>query len=383
MFAFSLSDIAKSAVARSAARDRIAELDLEIEALHSAFIQRIQERKHLSQALASYSYPVVTLPAEITSEIFTQFLPSEAERPSLVGPLSPSFLLQICRQWRDVALTTPALWSTMNLDVDDSGRQDRQLHVLDCWFQRSGHCPLSISIMSWSEQVPAAAVTPLAEAISAHASRIRDMEIRLPYERLGCFTNAMPLLHSVTVGPTQFLSASIHVSEELQLKLFADAPSLKDVVLSNFFNPFCIALPWSQFTSLTASLFCNEAAEILRQSPILEICNIDVYDPRRSLPTISSIPPLSSLHSLRLVWEGEEGSPGDVASLEQFFSTLALPALESLVVSEYFLGDDPVAAILARRPQGYPRRIEIYDAHTEDGVFTMAFPNAEVSVESA
>ncbi|KAJ7633254.1 hypothetical protein FB45DRAFT_1148910, partial [Roridomyces roridus] len=135
-------------VARSAARDRIAELDLEIEDLQHSLEPRLHERSQLCQSLASHRYPVLTLPAEVTSEIFTQFLPPFPQRPSLVGPLSPSFLLRICRQWRDIALGTPALWSTMELDIDSEDKKlhARQLGLLDSWLQRSGHCPLSIAL---------------------------------------------------------------------------------------------------------------------------------------------------------------------------------------------------------------------------------------------
>ncbi|KAJ6479467.1 hypothetical protein C8R47DRAFT_1019155, partial [Mycena vitilis] len=54
--------------------------------------------------------PVLTLPTETISEIFIQFFPSYPSRPPLTGNLSPRLLTQICRSWRQIALTTPSIW---------------------------------------------------------------------------------------------------------------------------------------------------------------------------------------------------------------------------------------------------------------------------------
>ncbi|KAJ7165750.1 hypothetical protein C8R46DRAFT_827033, partial [Mycena filopes] len=54
-------------------------------------------------------YPVLTLPNEITSKISTACLPTDG----LVCPAPhavPLLLAQICRHWRDVALSTSELW---------------------------------------------------------------------------------------------------------------------------------------------------------------------------------------------------------------------------------------------------------------------------------
>ncbi|KAJ7705931.1 hypothetical protein B0H14DRAFT_2415857, partial [Mycena olivaceomarginata] len=53
--------------------------------------------------------PVLTLPNEIISEIFVQFLPVYPLSSPSTGPFSPTLLTQICRRWREIALTTPLL----------------------------------------------------------------------------------------------------------------------------------------------------------------------------------------------------------------------------------------------------------------------------------
>ncbi|KAJ7769247.1 hypothetical protein B0H14DRAFT_2967785 [Mycena olivaceomarginata] len=73
-----------------------------------------------SGATQSYRYPVLTLPNEIVGQIFAHVLPihraPSVQTPPLRGPDSPTLLAQICRQWRDVALETPALWRALSLN---------------------------------------------------------------------------------------------------------------------------------------------------------------------------------------------------------------------------------------------------------------------------
>ncbi|KAJ7667265.1 hypothetical protein B0H17DRAFT_836591, partial [Mycena rosella] len=54
-------------------------------------------------------YPVLTLPPEIVSQIFVNCLPIHGRvRPS--PTTAPLTLTQICHHWREIALSTSALW---------------------------------------------------------------------------------------------------------------------------------------------------------------------------------------------------------------------------------------------------------------------------------
>ncbi|KAJ7703692.1 hypothetical protein B0H17DRAFT_901456, partial [Mycena rosella] len=54
-------------------------------------------------------YPVLTLPNEITSRIFIDYLASHGRiRPFM--RTAPLLLAQICRPWREIALSTCKLW---------------------------------------------------------------------------------------------------------------------------------------------------------------------------------------------------------------------------------------------------------------------------------
>ncbi|KAJ7277511.1 hypothetical protein C8J57DRAFT_1007682, partial [Mycena rebaudengoi] len=56
--------------------------------------------------------PILTLPPEIGSEIFLQCLPGVVYPISSEVPLS---LLGICRAWNALALSTPALWTRIDI----------------------------------------------------------------------------------------------------------------------------------------------------------------------------------------------------------------------------------------------------------------------------
>ncbi|KAJ7651036.1 hypothetical protein FB45DRAFT_1050857 [Roridomyces roridus] len=296
------------------------------------------EREKFQQTLADYKYPVLTLPTEVTSEIFTRCLLPWPQRPEFKGPHSPSFLLRICRQWRDVALGTPELWSTMRLDIKAHiGPRLRadQLRSLKSWLQRSGDCPLSI------------------DAILRHASRWQALEICLPLHNLRSIKGSRPLLRSLTMG-TNRLS------------------------LLTFFNPFYITLPWSQITSVTAGLYVYEAAEIMRNAGALETLTVVVHGVDGPIPPISAIPPLPSLHTLIL---SPSGRADESMGMSALFDALILPGLRFLSTHESFLGRDSVAAISALRPTGYLLRIRIFAASASRGVYQKAFPHTQFVVE--
>ncbi|KAJ7633148.1 hypothetical protein FB45DRAFT_522992 [Roridomyces roridus] len=365
--------MASSALA--ATRARIAQLGAEMEKLQRLMDSLLAEREKCHQTLADYKYPILTLPAEITSEIFLQFLPSYPERSRVIGPHSPSFLLQICRQWRDVALTTPALWSTVELilRVDSSRYHAQQLDLLKMWLQRSGNCSLSVlleSIIGVDDD--RTIVEECIDALLCHASRWQDMEIILSPEGLRKIAGSMPLLHSLTIG-----MESREERPKTPVALFTDAPALKRVLLYGSFDPFLVALPWFQITTLRAeALYAKEAIEILRHATMLEDCSLDILSNDSPEPsTASSIPPLP-LRSLRLQSVG-----AFTDEMHQLFKALRLPVLQTLSVREDFLGPDPVATLAAVCRNGYPHEIEVIRPRTSRESYAGAFPLASFTFD--
>ncbi|KAJ7122296.1 hypothetical protein C8R44DRAFT_590585, partial [Mycena epipterygia] len=53
-------------------------------------------------------YPILTIPSELTSEIFLHCLPDEPVSAS--ASTAPMLLGMVCREWRFVAHGDPRLW---------------------------------------------------------------------------------------------------------------------------------------------------------------------------------------------------------------------------------------------------------------------------------
>ncbi|KAJ7487102.1 hypothetical protein FB451DRAFT_1127328 [Mycena latifolia] len=73
------------------------------------------------------------------SEIFWFCLPS---RPGPLTREAPLLLGNICKEWRNVALSTPQLWKYIHLDEP---RSEGICLLLETWLTRGRGCPLSSS----------------------------------------------------------------------------------------------------------------------------------------------------------------------------------------------------------------------------------------------
>ncbi|KAJ7676235.1 hypothetical protein B0H14DRAFT_2256942, partial [Mycena olivaceomarginata] len=95
---------------------RLAELDTHIQEHRGTLHDLEQARTALERELhATATFPVLDLPVEIGAKIFVHCLPSSAN----VGwcrsiheyeHTAPLVLTSVCRNWRDIAHTAPALW---------------------------------------------------------------------------------------------------------------------------------------------------------------------------------------------------------------------------------------------------------------------------------
>ena len=117
-------------------------MDLEPSISESALLA---EQSQVQESFDGYIYPVLTLPNEITSEIFICFLPDYPATPPLTGLASPTTLTHVCRQWRAVALATPVLWRAIKFHTGRTTHAQIR-RISDEWMKRAGSCSLSIDI---------------------------------------------------------------------------------------------------------------------------------------------------------------------------------------------------------------------------------------------
>ncbi|KAJ7176975.1 hypothetical protein C8R46DRAFT_1077910 [Mycena filopes] len=308
----------------AAARARVAELEAQHLRLHDQHcLPDLELEKHLAQErLDTYHYPVLTLPNEITTEIFTHFVPALPLRPPLIGIASPTVLTQICRAWRDIAISTPTLWRAMsltNLNIPFVSA----VELADLWIRRSRSCRLSIEI-----DYPARGqhgVSSLLLRLFEEAARLEDLKLDTRTAHLPATPRPMPLLRHLDLSLISDLSNT-------NIVLFRDAPELRTVRL-NHQAAADLQLPWAQLTSVAlTAVFAYECAAVLRQTPNVLHCELSLMKQITSPPATELT--LPSLQSLVL----DHVEPFFFAYLQ----TLTLPVLRNLTIPESFLGEDPI-----------------------------------------
>ncbi|KAJ7896344.1 hypothetical protein B0H14DRAFT_2333362 [Mycena olivaceomarginata] len=97
--------------------------------------------------------PLARLPLEISSEIFLQCIRvnpnctarqgNPSPRPMAGARQVPMLLLNVCNAWSAIALSTPAVWSAIQINFPCT---EGLTQLLPIWFQCAGNQPLYISL---------------------------------------------------------------------------------------------------------------------------------------------------------------------------------------------------------------------------------------------
>ncbi|KAJ7938390.1 hypothetical protein B0H13DRAFT_1698519 [Mycena leptocephala] len=307
-------------------RARVADLDAQISHLERS-LSALREEKMLAQErLDSYRYPVLTLPNEIVSKIFIHFLPAYPDYPPLTGLLSPTLLTHVCRTWQEIALGTPALWSTITSYISRIPLE-KKVQIFDIWLARSRFFPLSLQIIAETD------AAEILAAVVPHRARWEHLELSfLSSSRLPVIDGAMPLLRHLDLFLSDFSAVATEVFA------FREVPLLRTVVLNDV-AASSIVLSWAQLTSLTLlGVYPREYVPILQKTTNLVHCELEVcFDGDNDQPGPDI--PLLCLESLTV-----DASSSPVTG---FLETFNVPALRRLKISEGFIEPDPIESLTA------------------------------------
>ncbi|KAJ6610434.1 hypothetical protein B0H10DRAFT_417444 [Mycena sp. CBHHK59/15] len=286
-------------------------------------------RKNIQRQLDSLVvYPILTLPVEITSQIFIHSLPAEDAQPSTCN--APLLLLEICRAWRQIAISTPSLWATLNLDMcelDASFWDVKQFQrCIYGWLDRARGNPLFVSLREWVNPDDERFIVTQGrlEFISRFAHHLQSLKLHVSEDHLDDISSRLtfPLLRKLSLGLPIALNPEGH---SLMVEVFEKAPKLRELHLSGEIKPNLISLPWDQLLIFRGDdFYVYEGLEVLRLAPNLVECTLSdlVYyylndDHEAVQPVVHSC-----LRSLTLI----EGS-------NAILRFLTLPALQSLRLS--------------------------------------------------
>ncbi|KAJ7725970.1 hypothetical protein B0H16DRAFT_1894963 [Mycena metata] len=302
-------------------RVRLAEIRENLALLH-------EEQISIQKALAAVTYPVLTLPPEITSEIFVQctahYIDNKPDSQS-----APLVLTYVCKAWRDIAVHETRLWRSFRVAFYEPERYSIQtrhtLNLVRTYLERAGTGPLDMHIMHvhlhprtdspWT-------VDPLLHDIIRRSSQWHKVFLSLPWfilaehfrDKMDFSTLETLALAGATDGPSRLCPISA----------FAAAPKLRDVTLYNCATPSIIALPWVQLTRFDVRGYNAETClEVLRLAPNLISCAFHGPHRRDAVPDILP-PPHRQLRHLTICGSG----------LNALLSRLTLPKLEEITIEE-------------------------------------------------
>ncbi|KAL0568739.1 hypothetical protein V5O48_013248, partial [Marasmius crinis-equi] len=305
--------------------------------------------------------PMRRMPDDILREIFVRCLPIDAlpARDLLEAPL---LLTRICRFWREVVITTPALWNSIHIllptvfrhDLLDDGFEglvERRFEGTKLWLERSGSLPLSIffsanlecncipslnATTEWLRANPiiAESMRRLMQLFLRYYFRWRRVTFHVPAPILQCddievLSSHSPYLESLELRPT-FRELGPH--DNLACHMLR-APTLRSL----HYNRNTVDLPthFHYLTDLRVSsprphhgpIDLQQAIEILLScSHSLRICALDMQLPRQ--PQVQNGPTieLPHLEHLTIRYKGI----GFANNMSLFLGTLLTPNLREL-----------------------------------------------------
>ncbi|KAJ6490710.1 hypothetical protein C8R47DRAFT_1123300 [Mycena vitilis] len=266
------------------------------------------------------------LPPEILAEIFIYCLDiDEDDDDNFIVPdlaAAPLILCGICRRWRDVAISTPALWNSLQIDLGSSNeRQTVDFHKM--WLSRARTTPLSLKLCL-HHRVPGGFEISLLSTINGLSRQWKNIDFEAPDVASFVFPakGSFPLLEKLRITSVDNLSNAEF------LITFCNAPRLREVEVSKY-HPH-IPIPWHQLTTFRASdIEALDCVDIIRNSSNLVEAFFVVRGQPTTLPV--SIVKHSRLEFLALDICYDYDAP-DLDSLDVLpvLGCLEIPSLRSL-----------------------------------------------------
>ncbi|KAJ8502419.1 hypothetical protein ONZ45_g11773 [Pleurotus djamor] len=199
--------------------------------------------------------PIRRLPHEILSTIFTACVSNDMD--VLCNPVDqrepPRVLGRVCRLWRSIVDSTPAIWSRIRLELRNLSPLDTSsLHTIGKFFQKTGNHPIRLSV-DFSHYVS----HPAIDIVIAHATQWQEVSLTLmntsTWATLSSIRYNLPLLRHLRLqlGYTWRNSSSplpSHLSYPIDI--FAHASALRSLEMEPYER---LSLPWHQIRQLTAN----------------------------------------------------------------------------------------------------------------------------------
>ncbi|KAJ7685639.1 hypothetical protein DFH06DRAFT_1029448 [Mycena polygramma] len=261
-----------------------------------------------------------TVPTEILAEIFFHCLPDDHDYVVPDVATAPLILCGICRRWREVAISTPRLWSSLRIDFDLMlKRRVYETGFYKMWLSRAGGTPLSLFLQNEGD-VSVGLVDSLLKGIVGLSRQWRQIEVDMG-DALANFIspaeNKFPLLERLDI---------MAVFTDLSIS-FCEAPKLREVTICRHSQG--LKLPWHQLTKISCcEVPVSSCLQILRDSSNLLDGNFEVRGDPSALP----VPILQHGCLRRLELSASYDDAGTPGNIMAFLHCLETPGLQDLTL---------------------------------------------------
>ncbi|KAJ7052068.1 hypothetical protein C8F01DRAFT_1376416 [Mycena amicta] len=286
---------------------RLADLQASIAALEaerdSILAEYTPSIMNFASILAEHTPSIRTFAPEIIAEIFLRYIENDSTR-------GPMHLASVCKRWREIALATPRLWTTVAIPKQFSPA--RAALLMGEFFQRSGTLPVDLLLEGY---------------------RLRKLEIHAKYwEEDGATVQSVP---SFPLLEELHLDVSFFRTQSTMLTNLRHSPRLKKATIftwDHIHSSSILSLPWLQLTTL--HIATNLTTHLLES--LVEVTNVVdlallLDEPHQTLPNPHHVhiilPLLQKLAISRFALLGFLTAP----ALEEFFiarSTCNITAMD-------------------------------------------------------
>ena len=248
-------------------------------------IQELQERRRElhSKMNAIHDPFILKLPPEIASYIF---LLSMGERDdhhisySRVCLPTPFLLGAVCSGWRQLARSTPALWTRLafNLPLPDSEFMEDLPRLVEDWLERSGGLPLTLKIFYYPiyGEPPPDRHALVIDALNRHSRRWSEVEFDLPPDYIVCLCGGSPPENLC------YLSISPHDEDGTNIPLTFRMNARPSPITFKMWGFLLggVDITWDNLVHLDLnSTTLDGVLQVIRNAPLLETCSFCFISP--------------------------------------------------------------------------------------------------------
>ncbi|CAA7263481.1 unnamed protein product [Cyclocybe aegerita] len=287
------------------------------------------------------------LPTEIASRILTFCADDEQE----IGRRIPLALSAVSRKWRDIAQSTPALWTSIRLEFNSAPIQSSYEETLRHWLLLSSQRPLSIHFsidedFDRENPLEIQAYRAIIDILNVHSYRWEKLFLQIPLHLLNLFCSQIrgtPALRWLSINSHPSIDSHPDDVDDAQIAKFnlggpLPTPRTVSIYACRLRR---IRIDWTKVTHVQMFVaYISECLTLFATAPRLRECKlINVRHDDSAYPST----PIVHHHLLKL-----EIAMAWLNSTTPLFDHLCFPSLESLRYSCDSQPLDPLHSFLIR-----------------------------------